>query len=189
MDRLFIGPSVLAVEHKYTQNLFPTMTSDCSTWRIIHTTRPWNRTQVSTWSTCGWSWMQRYLHANDNLQVTCGRRWTVARNTFPTISTVMSIWPFQRRHLLHAWFIACKRVLSWTYTVIKTNSAHFDNVKQQSIDWSTVLEMKIWIYSSESNSWIYLYNIIIIIFIANKTLAGKAIQYNTTLQNIYTWTT
>jgi hypothetical protein len=25
-----------------------------------------------------------------------------------------------------------------------------------------------------------------IIFIANKTLAGKAIQYNTTLQNIYT---
>jgi hypothetical protein len=26
----------------------------------------------------------------------------------------------------------------------------------------------------------------IIIFIANKTLAGKAIQYNTTLQNIYT---
>jgi hypothetical protein len=28
--------------------------------------------------------------------------------------------------------------------------------------------------------------IIIIIFIANKTLAGKAIQYNTTLQNIYT---
>jgi hypothetical protein len=35
-----------------------------------------------------------------------------------------------------------------------------------------------------------LYNIIIIIiFIANKTLVGKAIQYNTTLQNIYTWTT
>jgi hypothetical protein len=30
------------------------------------------------------------------------------------------------------------------------------------------------------------YIIIIIIFIANKTLAGKAIQYNTTLQNIYT---
>ena len=32
------------------------------------------------------------------------------------------------------------------------------------------------------------YNFIIIyniIFIANKTLAGKAIQYNTTLQNIY----
>jgi hypothetical protein len=28
-----------------------------------------------------------------------------------------------------------------------------------------------------------------IIFIANKTLAGKAIQYNTTLQNIYTSTT
>jgi hypothetical protein len=28
--------------------------------------------------------------------------------------------------------------------------------------------------------------IIIIIIIANKTLAGKAIQYNTTLQNIYT---
>jgi hypothetical protein len=27
---------------------------------------------------------------------------------------------------------------------------------------------------------------LIIIFIANKTLAGKAIQYNTTLQNIYT---
>ena len=27
---------------------------------------------------------------------------------------------------------------------------------------------------------------IIIICIANKTLAGKAIQYNTTLQNIYT---
>ena len=26
----------------------------------------------------------------------------------------------------------------------------------------------------------------IIIFIANKTLAGKATQYNTTLQNIYT---
>ena len=34
----------------------------------------------------------------------------------------------------------------------------------------------------------YIYNNIII-FIANKTLAGKAIQYNTTLQNIYTWTT